>query len=179
MRPIVRNSGLRFGTRGITCLLVGLVLFSTATEDAPGASASQVVGRVGTITVTATSLRPGASDALTSDVHITTAGAASDQLDAALAAGDTAVGVYHQQVSVGEISDLASCDGERPSQLTVEQWLHQGPLLVPGRAYGPTSPASGTLTVPAAGVPTRGSLAVTLYFAHSGQLTLDLPVGRA
>ncbi len=66
-----------------------------------------------------------------------TSSPASDQLDAALAAGATAVGVFHRQVSVGEIPDLASCDGDTPPPRVVDQWLHYGPLLVPGRASGP------------------------------------------
>jgi len=178
MRPLAANKALRFGLQGIASLSAGLLLLGAITGDGASATGGEVVGRVGSVTVTATSLRPGPSGALTSDLRITTRSSASDQLDAALAAGDTAVSVYHQQVSVGEISDLASCDGQRPSQLTVEQWLHQGPLLVPGRAYGASSAASAALTVPAGGVSIRRSMAVTLYFSRSGQLTLDLPVRR-
>ena len=176
MRPLAANKAFRDGSQGIACLLAGLLLLGAATADGPGSNGSEVVGRVGSITVMATSLWLGPSGALTSDLRITTRSSASDQLDAALVAGDAAVSVYHQQVSVGEISDLASCDGQRPSQLTVEQWLHQGPLLVPGRAYGASSAASAALTVPAGGVSVRRSMAVTLYFSRSGQLTLDLPV---
>jgi hypothetical protein len=35
------------------------------------------------------------------------------------------------------------------------------------------------LTVPTAGISIGRSLAVTLYFADSGQVTLELPVGQA
>ena len=131
------------------------------------------------ITVTATSLHPGPPGTLTGDLRLTTVGAASDQLDAALAPGDAAVGVYHQQINVGEISDLASCDGDLPSRVTLARWLHYGPLLIPGRAYGPSPPASGTLTVSAPGVVPARSLAITFYFAHAGQLTLEVPIRQA
>ena len=96
-----------------------------------------------------------------------------------MAGGDTAAGVYHQQVSVGELTDLASCDGDPPPPQVVDQWLHYGPLTVPGRMYGPAPPARATLRVPSAGIPLGGRLAITLYFARAGRLTLDLPVRRA
>jgi hypothetical protein len=80
---------------------------------------------------------------------------------------------------VGEISDLASCDGDRPSQVTLDEWLHYGPLLVPGRAYGPSPAALGTLTVGPGGASVARTLAITFYFAHAGQVTLDVPVRRA
>ena len=160
-------------------VLAALVLVSGATRAGPAAGAGSVVGHVGAITVTASGLHPGPSDTLTGQLGVGTSGTASDQLDAALAAGDAAVGVYHQQVSVGEISDLASCDGDRPSPLTLDQWLHYGPLLVPGRAYGPSPAARGTLTVGPGRPSAARSLAITFYFAHAGQVTLDLPVRRA
>jgi hypothetical protein len=165
--------------------LAAVVLLGGAGGMSPAAAGgrttggSQVTGRVGAVTVTASSLHAGPSGTLTASLRLTTIGAASDQLDAALAPGDAAVGVYHQQVSVGEIGDLASCDGDLPSGPTLAQWLHYGPLLVPGRAYGPSPPASGTLTVHAPGVSIAGSLAITFYFAHAGQLTLDMPVRPA
>jgi hypothetical protein len=179
MRPLTSLVGLLVGHRGIGWMLASLGLLGGAVGVNPGVTASHVVGRVGSITVTATTLQPERSDTLTSDLRLTTSGAASDQLDTALAAGNAAVSVYHRQVSVGEIPDLASCDGEVPSQVIVEQWLHEGPLLVPGRAYGDASPASATLMVPTAGVSVHQSLAITLYFAHAGELTLDLPVRSA
>ena len=115
-----------------------------------------------------------------SQLQVRTSSPASDQLDAAVAAGATAVGVFHRQVSVGEIPDLASCDGVTPPPSVVDQWLHYGPLLVPGRASGPGPAATATLTLPAGGLVTRhGSVAVTLYFAQAGPLIIDLPVDRA
>lgn len=141
--------------------------------------AAQAVGQVGAITVTVSSLHPGGATTLTGNLRLATSGPASDQLDAALADGDAAVGVYHRQVSVGEISDLASCDGDLPSPVTVSQWLHYGPLLVPGRAYGPSPPATATLTIGTGGVLAPRSVAITFYFAHAGQLTLAVPVRPA
>lgn len=158
---------------------VGWAVFSGGNPVHRGVGTSRVVGHVSGITVAATGLHPGGSDALTSNLRVTTSGRASDQLDAALAAGGTAVGVYHQRVSVGEIPDLASCDGEVPSPKVVDHWLHYGPLLVPGRTSGTAAPATATLTVPRAGLVAERGLAVTLYFAHAGPLTLDLPVARA
>ena len=62
----------------------------------------------------------------------------------------------------------------------VDQWLHYGPLLVPGRSGGPSPPADATLTVqPAAALPAGAILAITLYFAHAGSVTLHLPVEHA
>ena len=185
MKLVSGHAGWRLSRAGVAWMLAAVVVLSGATRigwaaaDGQATGAGQVVGHVGAITVTASSLRPGPSDALTGNLRLTTTGAASDQLDAALAAGSAAVGVYHQQVSVGEISDLASCDGTLPSQLTLAAWLHYGPLLVPGHAYGPSPPASGTLTVGPPAVSPAGSLAITFYFAHAGQLTLDVPVRGA
>jgi hypothetical protein len=178
MRPTSGNARFRRGHRRVGWLLAGLLVVGGATRAAPAAGASHVVGHVGAVTVTATSFQPGRDDTLTSDLRVTTSSPGSDQLEVALAAGDTAVGVYHQQVSVGEIPGLASCDGDLPSQLTVNQWLHYGPLLVPGSSYGPAPPATAILTVPSAAVSVDGGLAVTMYFAHAGPLTLDLPVHR-
>jgi hypothetical protein len=118
---------------------------------------------------------------LTTSLQVATSGQLSDQLDAALAAGGSAVAVYHQRVAVGELTDLASCDGASPPPGLVSQWLHSGPLLVPGRSGGPSPPADATLTVhPVASMSVGQILAITLYFAHAGALTLHLPVtGRA
>lgn len=159
-------------------MLAGLVLLGGSAQAHRLSGAGQVVGRVGNVTVTATGLHPGPSGSLTGVLHVTTSGSASDQLDVALAAGGTAVSVYHRQVSVGEIPDLASCDGVVPSPRVVNRWLHYGPLLVPGRAYGIAAPASATLSLSGASVSVERSLPVTLYFAHAGRLTLDLPVQR-
>ena len=62
----------------------------------------------------------------------------------------------------------------------VDTWLHYGPLLIPGRSGGASSPATATLTVqPGAALPPGASLAITFYFAHAGSVTLRLPVSRA
>jgi hypothetical protein len=66
---------------GIGLLLAGLA----GTAPAPGAVA--VTARLGPITVSATPLRPGPGGTLTASVQVSTSGQASDQLDAALAAG--------------------------------------------------------------------------------------------
>jgi hypothetical protein len=158
-------------------MLAGLVLIGGATSAAQSGSANDVVARLGSLTVTASGLHPSPSHDFTSRLRITTSGMASDQLDAALAPGDAAVGVYHQQVNVGEIPDLASCDGDIPAAGIVDNWLHYGPLLVPGRSSGPSPPASATLAVPIGGAISVGNtVAVTLYFAHAGQVVLHLPV---
>jgi hypothetical protein len=166
--------------RGVGWLLASLVLISGAARSAPAASTARIMGHDGAILVTATGLRPGPGHAWISQLQVQTSSPASDQLDAALAAGATAVGVFHREVSVGEIPDLASCDGVTPPPSVVDEWLHYGPLLVPGRASGPAPAATATLTLPADRLVTRqGSVAVTLYFAQAGPLILDLPVDRA
>jgi hypothetical protein len=158
---------------GLALLFVGLA------GTVPATGASDVIARLGPITISATALRPGPSGTLTASVQVTTSGQPSDQLDAAIAAGGSPVAVYHQRVSVGEIPDLASCDGDIPPPGVVDQWLHYGPLLVPGRSGGPSPPAAAILTVQSAvSVPASGTLAITLYFAHAGSVTVRLPVGR-
>jgi hypothetical protein len=166
--------------RGVGWLLASLVLISGAARSAPAASTARIMAHDGAILVTATGLRPGPGHAWISQLQVQTSSPASDQLDAALAAGATAVGVFHREVSVGEIPDLASCDGVTPPPSVVDQWLHYGPLLVPGRASGPGPAATATLTLPPGGLMARhGSVAVTLYFAQAGPLIIDLPVDRA
>jgi hypothetical protein len=160
-------------------ILAALVVVIGATGAFRAAGSGDVVARVGSITITATRLRPGPGETLTSRLSVTTRASDSDQLDAALAAGRGAVGLYHQRVSVGEISDLASCDGENPPPGLVDQWLHYGPMLVPGRSSGSAPPATATLTVAGAGPESKNPpVAVTLYFANAGPLTIDLPVQR-
>ena len=114
-------------------------------------------------------------------MQVSTSGQLPDQFDAAIAACGLPVAVYHQRVAVGELTDLASCDGDSPPPGLVNQWLHYGPLLVPGRSGGPSPPADAMLTVQsAASVSAGGILAITLCFAHAGSVTLRLPVtGRA
>ena len=101
-------------------------------------------------------------------------------LDAAIAADGATVGLYHQRISVGEIPDLAGCGNEMPTPGVVDQWLHYGPLLVPGRSGGPSPPADAALTVqPVSSQPAGSIFAITLYFANAGSVTLHLPVDQA
>ena len=159
---------------GLALLLAGLAGMARA----PGAG--DVIGRVGGITVSATALHPGPSGTLTTSVQVTTSGQPSDQLDAAIAAGGAPVAVYHQRVSVGEIPDLAGCGADIPPPGVVDHWLHYGPLLVPGRSGGSSPPADATLTVqPVTALPAAGILAITLYFADAGSVTVHLPVDHA
>jgi hypothetical protein len=170
--PALRRAGRALA--GPVLLLAGLA------GTAPARGAGDVTARLGPVTVTATALLPGPAGTLTASVQVSTTGPSSDQLDAATAAGGAPVAVYHQQVSVGEITDLASCGGEIPPPDVVNRWLHYGPLLIPGRSGGPSPPAAATLTVqPAAALPPGGKLAITLYFAQAGPVTIRLPVGHA
>jgi hypothetical protein len=162
-------------------MLAGTVLILAGLAGAgPARGAGDVVARLGPVTVSATALRPGPAGTLTTDMEVSTSGQPSDQLDAAIAADGAAVAVYHQQVNVGEISDLTGCGTELPPPGIVDHWLHYGPLLVPGRSSGPAPPADATLTVPPdAARPAGATLAITLYFAHVGSVVLRLPVSRA
>ncbi len=180
MRPRFTAQEPNGAYRGVGWLLAGLVLISGAVRSTPAAGTARIRAHEGAILVTTTGLRPGRDHTWISQLQVRTSSPASDQLDAAVAAGSTAVGVFHRQVSVGEIPDLASCDGVTPPPSVVDQWLHYGPLLVPGRASGPGPAATATLTLPAGGLVTRhGRVAVTLYFAQAGPLIIDLPVDRA
>jgi hypothetical protein len=177
MKEPAVGRGFRLNPWWTRWMLAGLVLIGVTARATPGTGARAVVAHAGTITVFATDLHPGPSGTLTSDLHITTTALASDQLDAALAANDTAVAIYHHQVSVGEIPDLASCDGHLPSPTVIDHWLHDGPLLVPGRASAPGPPAEATLIVPAGGsLLGAEAVSVTLYFADAGQLRVELPL---
>jgi hypothetical protein len=175
--PASPSQGLRragWTLAGLALLLAGLA------GTAPASAAGDVTARLGSITVSATALRPGPAGTLTASVQVSTSGQPSDQLDAAIAAGGATVGLYHQRISVGEIPDLAGCGNEIPTPGVVNQWLHYGPLLVPGRSGGPSPPASATLTVqPVSARPAGSTLAITLYFANAGSVTLDLPVDQA
>jgi hypothetical protein len=168
----VRRAG---GTlAGLALLLAGLA------GMAPAPGAGDVITRLGSITVSAAALHPGPAGTLTTSVQVTTSGQPSDQLDTAIAAGGAPVAVYHQRVSVGEIPDLAGCGGDTPPPGVVDHWLHYGPLLVPGRSGGPSPPAAATLTVqPVTALPPGGILVITLYFAHSGPVSVHLPVDHA
>jgi hypothetical protein len=179
-RPWVRfaGPGRRAASAGSTLAGIALLLVGLA-GTTPAAGAGTVIARLGPLTVSATALRHGPAGTLTTSLQVTTSGQPSDQLDAAIAAGGAPVAVYHQRVNVGEIPDLASCDGDVPPPGVVNQWLHYGPLLIPGRSGGPSPPAEAILTVqPVVSVPASGTLAITLYFAHAGSVTVRLPVGH-
>jgi len=172
----------RLGSRGplhrAGWCLAALALLAAVAGSAPAAGADAAVGRVGSITVRATALRPGPAGTLTASLQVTTSAQPSDQLDAAIAAGGATVAVYHQRVSVGVLQDLASCGAAGPPPGVVDRWLHYGPLLVPGRSGGPSPPADATLTVqPVAPLPAGRTLAITLYFARAGSVTLRLLAG--
>jgi hypothetical protein len=155
---------------------LGLVLAGLAgMAPAPGSGAT---ARLGSIIVSATGLWPGPGGTLTASMQVSTSGPRSDQLDAAIAAG-APVAVYHQQVDVGDVSDLADCGGGSPPAGVVNQWLHYAPLPVPGRSGGPSLPAEATITVtPVTPVAAGGMLPSTLYFAYAGSVTIRLPVVR-
>ena len=179
--PGFRSAGPGRRVRRAGWTLAGLALLLTGLAGtAPASGAGDVIARLGPITVSATALRPGPSGTLITSVQVATSGQPSDQLDAVIAAGGAPVGVYHQRVNVGEIPDLAGCGGDTPPPGVIDHWLHYGPLLVPGRSGGPSPPADATLTVqPAAALQAGRTLAVTLYFAHAGSVTLHLPVEHA
>jgi hypothetical protein len=165
---------------GTVLFLAFLAFLAGVTGVAPAHETGDVSAQLGPLTISATALRPGPADTLTTQLQVSTSGQPSDQLDAAVAAGGAAVAVYHQQVNVGEISDLTGCGTELPPPGIVDHWLHYGPLLVPGRSGGPAAPANATLTVPPDGSMTAGAtVAVTLYFAQAGSVILRLPVSRA
>ena len=163
--------------RVIGLALTGLALLGLAgAAPAPGT----VLAQLGPVTISATALAPGTGGTLTADVQVSTNGQLSDQLDAATAADDAPVAVYHQQVNVGELPDLSGCGAETPSSGVVDTWLHYGPLLIPGRSGGASSPATATLTVQlGSALPSGTSQAITFYFARAGSVTLRLPVSRA
>lgn len=172
--------GPRMNRAGWT--LTGLVLVVAGlTGMAPAPAApwnSGAIARLGPITVSATALTPGPSGSLTASVRVSTAGPRPDQLDAAIAAGGTAVAVYHELVGVAQLADLTDCGGDVTPAGVVARWMHYGPLQVPGRAGGQSQQADATLTVqPAAPVRAGGTLPVTLYFAQAGPVVLRLPVG--
>ena len=162
-------------------MLAGTVLFLAGLAGAtPAHGAGDVIARLGPLTISAAALRPGRAGTLTTYIQVSTSGQPSDQLDAAIVADSAAVAVYHQQVNVGEISDLTGCGTELPPPGIVDHWLHYGPLLIPGRSGGPAPPADATLTVLAAAPwPAGATLAITLYFARAGSVILRLPISHA
>ena len=162
-------------------MLAGLALVLTGLAGAaPAPGPGTVLARLGPISVSATALRPGPAGTLTTSLRVSTGGEPSDQLDAAIASDGAAVAVYHQQVNVGEISDLTGCGTEPPPPGIVDHWLHYGPMLIPGRSGGPAPPAAATLSMPPGPArPADATLVITLYFAHAGSVSLRLPVSRA
>jgi hypothetical protein len=162
---------------GSALAALGLLLTGPAGPAASGAG--DVFARLGSLTVSATALRPGPSGTLTASVQVSTSGPHSDQLDAATAAGGGTVALYHEQVSLAEVPDLTSCGGGTVPLMVVERWLHYGPLPVPGQSRDPAPPVDATLTVqPAAPVASK-TLTITLYFAGGGVMPLNLPVDRS
>ena len=167
------------GVRGVQWALAGLCLLIAGAGAAPAPGTGHIVARLGPITITTTALRHGPSGTLTASLQVSTSGQSSDQLDAAIAGSGSPVGMYHQQVNVGEITDLTGCGGDPAPAGVVDHWLHYGPLLVPGRTGGPPQPASATLMVQQANTPARRAVAITLYFAQAGAVTVNLPVERS
>lgn len=160
------------------CVAVVAVMWGGLTAATPVSATTGVVARLGDLTVAASPLRPAADGTLTATLHVSTQASASNHLDAATAADGATVTIRHQQVSVGELPDLAGCGGDPPPPAAVDRWLHEGPLLVPGQASGHARPAEATLTVsPDAVSPAAArKVAVTLYFADGGALVVALPV---
>lgn len=169
--------GRRAGLAGLALAGLGLLLAGPAGPAASGTS--DVLARLGPLTVRATALRPGPSGTLTASLQVSTSGRHSDQLDAAIAAGGGAVALYHEQVSLAEVPDLTGCGGGIVPLMVVEHWLHDGPLQVPGQSGGPAAPAAATLTVPPAAPVASKTLTITLYFAGGGVMPLTLPVDRS
>jgi hypothetical protein len=169
--------GRRAGGAGLALAALGLLLTGPAGPAASGTG--DVLARLGSLMVSATALRPGPSGTLTASVQVSTSGRHSDQLDAAIAAGGGTVALYHEQVSLAEVPDLTSCGGGIVPLMVVKQWLHYGPLQVPGQSEGPAAPVDATLTVrPAAPIASQ-TLTITLYFAGGGVMPLNLPVDRS
>jgi hypothetical protein len=169
--------GRRAAMAGSALAALGLLLTGPAGPAASGAG--DVFARLGSLTVSATALRPGPSGTLTASVQVSTTGPHSDQLDAAIAAGGGTVALYHEQVSLAEVPDLTGCGGGIVPLTVVERWLHYGPLQVPGQSRGPAPSVDATLTVqPAAPIASK-TLMITLYFAGGGVMPLNLPVDRS
>jgi hypothetical protein len=165
--------------RGAQWALAGLGLLVAGAGAVPATPAAHIVARLGLITIDATALRPGPAGTLTASVQVSSSGQSSDQLDAAIAGSGSPVGMYHQRVNVGEITDLTGCGGDPAPPGVVDHWLHYGPLLVPGRTGAPAQRAAATLTVRQGTTQARQAVAITLYFAQAGAVTVDLPVERS
>jgi hypothetical protein len=168
--------GRRAGLGGLALAALGLLLTGPAGPAASGTG--NVLARLGSLTVSATALRPGPSGTLTASVQVSTSGRQSDQLDAAIAAGGGTVALYHEQVSLAEVPDLTGCGGGIVPLTVIKQWLNYGPLQVPGQSGGPAAPVDATLTVQPAAPVAGQTLTITLYFAGGGVMPLTLPVER-
>ena len=161
--------------------LAGLALVLTGLAGAaPAPGPGTVLARLGPITVSATALRPGPAGTLTTSLQVSTGGQPSDQLDAAIAAGGTAVGglppAGQRRRNPGPIRLRCRDPAARRG----------GPLAAlraaadPGAVRRLSPPATATLTVaPGSSSPPGATLAITLYFAHAGSVLLHLPVSRA
>jgi len=120
--------------RVIGLALTGLALLGLAgAAPAPGT----VLAQLGPVTISATALVPGTGGTLTANVQVSTNGQLSDQLDAATAADDVPVAVYHRQVNVGELQVRKSA--------STTTWPCQAPRLV----GLPASVVSGRSAIPA------------------------------
>lgn len=168
----------RYGRPLAASVAVAAAMWGGLTAATPLATSGLIHARTHDVTVTARPLRPAPDGTLTEALEISTGASSADQLDAVTADNGSTIALYHAKVSVGELPDLASCGGGTPSPAVVDDWLHYGPLLVPGRGSGPAQRAEATLTVsPAGTAPIPGTkVAITLYFADAGPLRVDLPV---
>jgi hypothetical protein len=168
--------GRRAGTASMALAALGFLLTGPAGPAASGAS--DVIARLGPLTISATALHRGPSGTLTANVQFSTSGPRSASLDAVTAADGGTVALYHEQVSLAEVPDLTGCGGGAAPLPVVERWLHYGPLQVPGQSAGPAPPVDATLTVRPATPVAGQTLTVTLYFAGGGVLPVVLPVSR-
>jgi len=160
-------------------VLAGLVLILLLTGSASAAGTGTVLARLGPIAVSASPLRPGPDGTLTASLQISTSAWRSDQLDVAIAADGEAVAVYHQLVGLIDLSDLSSCGSVAPPEAVIDNWLHYGPLPLPGRSGGLSPPTTATLTVrPVPSLSPGAVLVITLYFARAGSVPLRLPVSQ-
>jgi hypothetical protein len=169
--------GRRAGMAGLALAALGLLLTGPAGPAESGTG--DVLAHLGSLTVSATALRPGPSGTLTASVQVSTSGWQSDQLDAAIAAGGGTVALYHEQVSLAEVPDLTGCGGGIVPLMVLKQWLHYGPLQIPGQSGGPAAPVDATLTVQPVAPVAGQSLSITLYFAGGGVMPLSLPVDHS
>jgi hypothetical protein len=90
------------------------------------------------------------------------------------------VAIYHRRVGIGEIPDLVGRDSGQLPPAVVDHWLHYGRCWSPAAPAARSRPRTRTLTVqPVSRLPAGRILAITLYFAHVGSVTLRLPIESA